>query len=164
MGICGDVFGLWCFPCLCLWSTFMGRCCPGLYEVFWNQASSLSSRWSFLYLLTLQSPSDDCRGLSAPDEFSTSSVYSSSVSHSVSLSKFGDIDCSDLASVHVYSIVGSTGEGGAGFGPTGAGAEVSQIACRSRFHLCKWWGDSPHHNPSGPIHLGIIDQHMAHKS
>ena len=59
-------------------------------------------------------------GLGALDQSGTSLVYSSSVSHSVSLSKFGDVDHGDLASVCAYSTVGSTGEGGAGFGPTGA--------------------------------------------
>ena len=57
--------------------------------------------------------------LSVLGQSSASSVYSSSVSHSVSLSKFGDVDHCDLASVHAYSTIGSTGEGGAGVGPTG---------------------------------------------
>ena len=59
-------------------------------------------------------------GLGALDQSSTYLVYSSSVSHSVSLSKFGDVDCGNLVSVHVYSTIGSTGEGGTGFGLTGA--------------------------------------------
>ena len=59
-------------------------------------------------------------GLGALGQSSTSLVYSSSVSHSISLSKFGDIDRCDLALVHTYSTIGSAGEGGAGFGPTGA--------------------------------------------
>ena len=59
-------------------------------------------------------------GLSALGQSGTSLVYSSSVSHSVSQSKFGDVDHCDLASVYAYSTIGSTGEGGAGFWPTSA--------------------------------------------
>ena len=77
----------------------------------------------FCLVSGVSSTSSPCRvlvmtagGLGAPDQSGTSSVYSSSVSHSVSLSKFGDVDHGDLASVCAYSTIGSTGEGGVGLG------------------------------------------------
>ena len=115
-----DIFSLWCFPCLYLRSAFMGWSCPGFYEVFSNQVSILSSGWSFLHLFICRVLATTTGGLSAPDWSCTSLVYSSLVSHSVSLSKFGDIDCGDPALIRAYSTICSTGKGGVVFGPTSA--------------------------------------------
>ena len=101
---------------------------PGVHS--WGDAAPGSMKHSetnHLFSLAggVSSTSSPCRvlamtaaGLNALDESGTSSVYSSSVYHSVSLSKFGDVDHSDLTLVRAYSTVGSTGEGGVGFGPT----------------------------------------------
>ena len=129
--VCGDVFSLWCFPCLYLWSAFTGEATPG---------SMKHSEIKHLFCLAggVSSTSSPCRvlvttagRLGALDQSGTSLVYSSLVSHSVSLSKFSDVDHSDLALVHASSTIGSTREDGAGFGPTNATDRQGQKFPRS---------------------------------
>ena len=62
----GDVFSLWCFPCLCFWNVFMqGGAAPGSVKCSDTKRLFCLSWQSFLHLLTLRRHSDDCRGLSA---------------------------------------------------------------------------------------------------